>query len=484
MQGSDLVAKTPVPETPVAPASPELEGETEIDAEVAGEEAEELFGEGADQRRFIIRRDVRRRVDVYLIDRLKGISRNRIQKLIDLGGVKVNEKIPKASTIILKGDVIDVILPAPAIRTIEPEDIPLHILYEDPYFIVVNKQAGLIVHPARSHVGGTLLNALAHHFMQHRVAIGQAFRAHSSRGFRDPTRGPGSPGWDRKNKKILKPDESSSLNTVPPGTLSAASPGSKEYDGPPVTVDGLSEVGSAECRPGVIHRLDRYTTGVMVVAKSDEAHWGIARQFEDRTTMKSYLALVHGNFDLPAMVIDEPLGKHPTIREAYSVRRDAQSKASVTICRVREQYEGYSLVELELKTGRTHQIRVHMSYMGHPVVGDIIYGGEAIGEAEIIKPPLAAGARKLQTFARQREEGDRMAAKAAEREDMLLYTPALHAGLLSFVHPISRELVRFTAPLHQPMLDIVGKLRKRPHAGPIATAGTAIDLAAAIPPAI
>ncbi len=458
-----------------------------IDAEVPEEDG--LFGEGAQQRRFIIKRDVRRRVDVYLLDRLKGISRNRIQKLIDLGGVKVNDKAPKASTVILKGDVIDVILPAPAIRTIEPEDIPLHILYEDPHFIVVNKQAGLIVHPARSHVAGTLLNALAHHFMQSRVAIGQAFRSHSSRGFREPTRGPGSPTWNRRKgagaggdqRQQMVSDSAASLAITPPGTLSSASPGSKEYDGPPVIVEGLSEVGAAECRPGVIHRLDRYTTGVMVVAKTDEAHWGIARQFEDRTTNKSYLALVHGNFDESVFVIDEPLGKHPTIREAYAVRRDAQSRASVTICRVREQYRGYSLIELELKTGRTHQIRVHMSYMGHPIIGDIIYGGEPIGEAELTNPPQAAGARKLQTYARSREDGLRMEAKAAERSDIILYTPALHAGLLSFVHPTTRETVCFTAPLHQPMRDLVRKLRTMPAPGPVATAGTMIDLAATAP---
>lgn len=455
-----------------------------IDAEVTEEDG--LFGEGAQQRRFIIKRDVRRRVDVYLLDRLKGISRNRIQKLIDLGGVKVNDKAPKASTVILKGDVIDVILPAPAIRTIEPEDIPLHVLYEDPHFIVVNKQAGLIVHPARSHVAGTLLNALAHHFMQSRVAIGQAFRSHSSRGFREPTRGPGSPTWDRKNAGKLRREaeaatRENSIEEIPPGTLSSTSPGSKEYDGPPVTVEGLSEVGSAECRPGVIHRLDRYTTGVMVVAKTDEAHWGIARQFEDRTTNKSYLALVHGNFDESIFVIDEPLGKHPTIREAYAVRRDAQSKQSTTICRVREQYRGYSLVELELRTGRTHQIRVHMSYMGHPIIGDIIYGGEPIGAAELLTPPQPAGGRKLQTYARTREDGQRMEAKAAERSDIILYTPALHAGLLSFVHPTTREVVCFTAPLHQPMRDLVQKLRTMPAPGPVATAGTMIDLAAAIP---
>ncbi len=452
------------------PAIEAPEAVAEIDTEIADTE-EELFGEGADRRRFLIRRDVRKRVDVYLLDRLKGISRNRIQKLIDLGGVKVNERLPKASTLILKGDVIDVILPAPAIRSIDPEPIPLHILYEDAHFIVVNKQAGLIVHPARSHLAGTLLNGLAHHFKQQREASGQAFKVYRISGFKK----------GRNGKDPSKPPAASPSPLPASQALSSAPPGSKEYEGPPVTVEGLSEVGAAECRPGIIHRLDRYTTGVMVVAKGDEAHWGIARQFEDRKTMKAYLALVHGNFEVPAIVIDEPIGKHPTVREAFSIRRDSQGKESVTICRVREQYKGYSLIELELKTGRTHQIRVHMNYLGHPIAGDIIYGGEPIGEAEIALPPVAAGSRQFQAFARSREEGQRMEARAAARSDMILFTPALHAGMLSFVHPITQEVVRFTAPLHQPMLDLVRRLRQHPVAGPVATEGTLIDLNAAVP---
>jgi len=476
MSGSE---KPPAPAEPADLSAP-VDAHGELDADVT--EEDELFGEGADHRRFKIRRDVRRRVDRYLMDRLKGISRNRIQKLIDLGGVKVNDKVPKASTLILKDDVIDVILPAPAIRTIEPEEIPLHILYEDAHFIIVNKQAGLIVHPARSHVSGTLLNGLAHHFKQQRQAVGQAFEAHRVTGFKRGRNGTVIRGREAVPAKPSPRDENGDVvRRIPPGTLSATSPGSKEYDGPPVTVDGLSEVGSAECRPGIVHRLDRFTTGVMVVAKSDEAHWGIARQFEDRHTLKAYLALVHGNLDSPAGVIDEPIGKHPTIREAYAIRRDTQGRSAVTIFRVREQYEGYSLVELELKTGRTHQIRVHMSYLGHPIIGDIIYGGEPIGEAELTKPPIAAGSRKFLTFARTREDGQRLEAKAAQRRDMILFTPALHAGMLSFVHPITREVVRFTAPLHQPMLDLVRKLRQRPAPGPVVKDGMWIDLAAAVP---
>src|SRR5690606_595357 len=163
---------------------------------------------------------------------------------------------------------------------------------------------------------------------------------------------------------------------------------------------GLSGVGSGELRPGVIHRLDKHTTGVIVVAKDDEDHWKIARQFEDRKTLKAYMAVVHGNFDTEGGVVDAPIGKHPTIREAMAVRHDSVGKPSVTLYRVREQYEGYSRVELQLRTGRTHQIRVHMSYLGHPLVGDILYGGEVVGPAEIAEPPIAAGSRNFVNFAR------------------------------------------------------------------------------------
>ena len=120
---------------------------------------DELFGENAEDRQFVMKRNLRKRIDVYLQERLKGISRSRVRKLIELGGVTINGKTPKPSTTAVQGDVINVILPAPAIRTIEPEEIPLHILYEDDHFIIINKQAGLLVHPARCHLSGTLLNA-------------------------------------------------------------------------------------------------------------------------------------------------------------------------------------------------------------------------------------------------------------------------------------------------------------------------------------
>ncbi len=373
---------------------------------------EELQDEGVQSVSYTLSKDSNHRLDKFLQNRIKGFSRHQIQRLISLGGVSVNDKQPKASSKLRKGDVVDVLIPPRPAVDLSPEPIPLEILHEEPGFIVVNKQAGLIVHPARSHLSGTLLNALAYHFQ----------------------------------------------NT------------SNDADG------SLSAVGKSDARPGVIHRLDKNTTGVIIVAKQDEQHWKLAKQFEDRTNLKVYLAVVHGCPDPPGGVINEPIGKHPTIREAMAVRHDSTSRDSVTIYRVRERYKGYSLVELELKTGRTHQIRVHMQYIGHPLVGDIIYGGEPVGFPELETPPRPAAARPHLTFARNKEEGQRMEAEAEARDDMLLATPALHAALLRMHHPETREPMTFQAPVHGPMGVLIRELRKQPEDGEVVKDGVYLDL--------
>lgn len=401
------------------------------------------------RRTFTIRRQVSTRLDVYLQQRLKGISRSRVKKLIDLQGVKVNQQTVKASTTVHAGDVIDVILPAASVRTIEPQPIPLDIIHEDEAVIVINKQAGVVVHPARSHLSGTLLNGLAYRFAQQQAASGREVLGRQTSGFRPMDPGVSGDGPLRK------------------GSLGR-----------------LSSVGAKEFRPGIIHRLDKNTTGVIVVAKTDEAHWAIARQFEDRSTLKAYLAVVHGNPEPAGGAIDHPIGKHPTIREAYAVRHDSSAKASVTLYRVREQYKGYALVELELKTGRTHQIRVHLSYLGYPIVGDVVYGGEPVGAAELDAPLRAAGSRPMLTFARDKLEGQRVEREAAARDDLIIGHPALHATLLEFQHPLTGERSVYTAPLHEPMAGLVRQLRHRrmPDAS-VATSGYHIDLGAAIPDA-
>ncbi len=317
---------------------------------------------------FTLQHDLDKRLDRYLVDRVPTLSRTQIQRLIEERSVLVNGRLPKASTHLRKGDCVEAILPPPPSDETPADDIPLEILFEDDDLIVLNKQAGLIVHPARSHKRGTLVNALAWHF-QH------------------------------------------------------------------VSAGSLSTVGKEFARPGVVHRLDKWTTGVMVAAKSDTAHWRLAKQFERRTTGKRYLAIVHGQPEPEMDRIDLPLGKHHTIREMYAVRWDETGKPSQTIFRVRERYKDFSLVEVELLTGRTHQIRVHMSHLGWPLAGDDLYGGKHFSEADL-------GISK-------------------EATRMVLDRQALHASWLSFEHPLTPRPLGFTAPLPDDFRIVVRALRSR-----------------------
>lgn len=337
--------------------------------------------------RFELLRDLDKRLDKYLVDRIPFLSRTSLQTLIREQAVTVNGRVPKPSTKLRKGDVVVAMLPPPPSNEIPAENIPLAVLYEDDDLIVINKQANIIVHPARSHKSGTVINALAWHF-QHN------------------------------------------------------------------TSGGLSAVGKEFARPGVVHRLDRHTTGVMIAAKSDTAHWRLGKQFENRTTDKRYLALVQGKVEPHADVIDLPLGQHPTHKEKYAVRWDALGKPSVTIYRVREVYEGYSLVELELKTGRTHQIRVHLSHIGYPIVGDDMYGGK----------PLRVG------------DVDRKGWKSSDADRVLIGRQALHAAMLKVTHPISNKPSTFQAPLPGDMHAAVEMLRSHRMLARLEIAGAILEI--------
>ena len=322
---------------------------------------------------FDLQRDLKARLDRYLTTRITFMSRNQLQRLIESGAVEVNGREAKASTRLRENDRVSVSLPPPADKSIRPEQIPIEILYEDEHLIVLNKRPDIIVHPARSELAGTMINALSWHFR------------HAS-----PTGGE------------------------------------------------LSSVGEQFARPGVVHRLDRDTTGCIVFAKTDEAHWKLGRQFELRSVDKRYLAVVKGRVEPSTQVIDKPLGPHPSrekgYREKYVVRHDDLGKPSVTICRVRERSrdhdrsvgdQDFSLVELELKTGRTHQIRVHLSTEGWPIVGDTMYAG-----------------RKL-TLPDGREIDRQM----------------LHAALLAFEHPATGEPMAFVAPVPDDMRALIEHLR-------------------------
>ncbi len=227
----------------------------------------------------------------------------------------------------------------------------------------------------------------------------------------------------------------------------------------------LSTVGEEFARPGVVHRLDRHTTGAIVFAKTDTAHWRLGRQFEFRTTEKRYLAVVHGRLEPFADLIDVPRGKHPTVRTKYAVRWDDSGKPSQTIYRVRELYDRFTLVELQLLTGRTHQIRVHLSHLGYPIVGDDIYGGRHLAAADLGGvtgiPSLGLGPR-----------------------DPIITRQALHAALLGFDHPDTGERMEFQAPVPPDLRRLVAALRATStHASRPGVSGARLDLERIFPAA-
>jgi 23S rRNA pseudouridine1911/1915/1917 synthase len=302
-----------------------------------------------------------RRIDKYLHGRLRNLSRRFIQDAIKNGYVKVNGNSVKQSFKLSSGDRIDLTLPEPPSKDIPPENIPLEVIYEDSDLIIINKQADMIVHPARGNTRGTLVNALAYY------------------------------------------------------------------------ADELSS-GLGDFRPGIVHRLDRDTTGVMVVAKNDIAQWKIARQFETRQIKKTYLAIVHGTPDLTADRISAPLGVHPKIREKYAIRSEI-GKEAITFYEVIESFRGFSLLMLTPKTGRTHQIRVHLSYIKHPIVADDMYGGKVVypWQLQDIEPVP---------------------------QDPVINRCALHASTLELKHPTSQKMMKFDAPLPEDMQNLLDMLRK------------------------
>lgn len=192
--------------------------------------------------------------------------------------------------------------------------------------------------------------------------------------------------------------------------------------------------GSSDLRPGIVHRLDRNTTGCLVVAKDDTSHWKLSRQFAERTVRKTYIAIVHGTPELDADVINQPLGVHPTVREKFAIRSDI-GKEAITLYEVLDKFRGYSLVQLDLKTGRTHQIRVHMSYIKHPIVADDMYGGKVV-------------------YPWQLED------REAAPEEPLMARCALHAWKLQITHPATGQRMTFEAPLPDDMQRLLENLRK------------------------
>ena len=294
------------------------------------------------------------RLDRFLAARLE-LSRTRVQGLIADGRVTVNGRGPRKSESLEAGARVVVDVPPPEVVAMEAEDLPLDIVYQDAELLVVNKAAGMVVHPAPGHRSGTLVNALLHH------------------------------------------------------------------------VQDLSGVGG-RLRPGIVHRLDRDTSGLLVVAKTDQAHHGLADALRRRRVKRLYLAACWGHLSESPLTVDAPIGRDPSDRKRMAVVESG--RRAVSRARVRERWRRAELLDVALQTGRTHQIRVHLAHVGHPVVGDRVYG---VG------------------WVRGMGGGDRAWARELDRR-----TPRhfLHATELVFDHPVSGERMRFSAPLPPELAEV------------------------------
>jgi 23S rRNA pseudouridine1911/1915/1917 synthase len=305
------------------------------------------------------------RLDQYIAARQGDLSRAAVQRLIDEGNVQVNQKPTKASYRVQTGDCISVRVAVRRSLTLEPEEIPLNILYEDESLVVINKPADMIVHPGRGIANwrGTLANALLFHF-QH-----------------------------------------------------------------------LSRAGG-DIRPGIVHRLDRDTTGVIVVAKNDQVHQHLGMQFETRKVVKEYIALCYGVPDRQSDYVEKRIGHHPSIREKMAIREDPRfGKVAVTFYETAEKFAGYSYIRLRPQTGRTHQLRVHMTHIGCPLIADRPYSGRAEMRLSELTPEFP-------------------------ENPVLINRQALHAHRLRFFHPVKKQVMDFTADFPNDITHTLAALRE------------------------
>jgi 23S rRNA pseudouridine1911/1915/1917 synthase len=332
----------------------------ELDIDSAEESAMyEHFSIAADKGQSLLR------VDKFLVNRLENVSRSRIQSAAEAGTILVNGVAVKSSYRIKPLDVATVVLPYPPHSTeIIPENIPLDILHEDDDLMVVNKPAGMVVHPGHGNFCGTLVNALTYH------------------------------------------------------------------------LQGLPMFSTGSIRAGLVHRIDKDTSGILVVAKTDVAHNRLAKQFFDHSIERLYVALVWGLPEPASGTIVGHIGRSPRDRIKMQVFPDGeQGKHAVTHYRVAKNMGYVSLVECKLETGRTHQIRAHLEHIGHPLFNDARYGGDRI--------------LKGTTFAKYRQFVQNCFA--------LLPRHALHAQVLGFVHPITGKAVRFEVPMPEDMRTVIGR---------------------------
>ncbi len=298
------------------------------------------------------------RLDVFLARMLPELTRSSIKKLLGDGGVNVNGAGAKAGRKVKEGDRVELTVPEREVQGVEAEEIPLDVLYEDDDVVVVNKPAGLTVHPGAGRSGGTLVNALVNHMEK--------------------------------------------------------------------TGGTLSPVGSP-LRPGIVHRLDKDTSGVLVVAKNEAAHRALEKQFREHTAARTYVALAWGAVKDDSGTIDMAIGRDVAHRKKISTRT-RRSRKAVTDFKVLRRYDRFTLLELRLHTGRTHQIRVHLAAVKHPVAGDQIYGKRPV--PPVISKPVADALKQIK---RQ----------------------CLHAATLGFTHPRTGKFMKFSSPLPADMAEVV-----------------------------
>lgn len=288
------------------------------------------------------------RIDRFISEHLDDVSRSYIQKLIKDGLVTADLKPVKANYKVKEGERVEIALPEPVSLDIEPQNIPLDILYEDNDVLLVNKPKDMVVHPSAGHMDGTLVNALLYHCK----------------------------------------DSLSSINGV--------------------------------MRPGIVHRIDKDTTGVLIICKNDKAHNCIADQLKVHSSTRKYHAIVWNNLKEDEGTVNAPIGRHPVDRKKMAINHK-NGKEAVTHYKVLERFGKYTYIECELETGRTHQIRVHMTSLGHPLLGDLVYGPD--------KQPF-------------KTQGQ-----------------VLHAKVFGFVHPTTGEYMEFETPLPEYFEEILKKLR-------------------------
>ncbi|MFQ5569070.1 MAG: RluA family pseudouridine synthase [Rhodothermales bacterium] len=328
------------------------------------------------------------RLDVYITRLMENASRTKVQRGIKEGRVTVNGVVIKRPSYAVQADdVIRCRVMRPPPLEVTPEAIPLDIVYEDTCLIVVNKEAGMVVHPAYGNRTGTLVHALLHH-------VG------------------GSP---------LRVEEEAPGEDVGLSLVNAAP----------------SHPGDPAIRPGIVHRLDKDTSGLMVIAKDDATHRGLAKQFEQRTIRRTYLAIVWGVPDPSSGTVAAPVGRDPRDRKQMAVVPPEKGKHAVTHYETVEPLRHTAMLRFRLETGRTHQIRVHARHIGHPVFGDPTYGGRTL------RTDSSRGKRRV--FYNNLFEA--------------LPRQALHAQTLGFIHPHSGQELLFTSDLPEDMHYVLERLR-------------------------